>query len=152
MWCNLKCSCPDDQSEPQHALLQDGRFVVTYIDEPSGYKQIVASIMSAANSNDDVLEGDDNANTLSSNGGVDVIYGYAGDDSFAGPFAIGSIVDGGIDTDTDTVYFTGTAADYSVVNQGGSNLVTDNRVDSPDGEVTLYNIETLVFSDSQMSF
>ena len=134
----------DDQYEPQVAVLSDGRVAVTYLDAATGYDRATVTILSAATSGADVLHGDDLDNVMSTNGGVDTLYGYAGNDNFYGPYEAGTEIDGGLDSDS--VYFTGAAADYSVVDQGGSHSVT-----GPEGEIILYNIETLVFSDSQMS-
>jgi Ca2+-binding RTX toxin-like protein len=138
-----------EQYNVQVTLAADGRLVMSYLDDASGNDKATATFVSLATTNDDVMQGNSDDNVLSSNGGIDTLYGYEGNDSFYGPFAPGSEVYGGLDTDK--VMFTGDTADYIVVNQGGYYLVTDNRVDSPDGEVKLYDIETLVFSDGELS-
>ncbi|MCA9128373.1 MAG: hypothetical protein KDB22_14875 [Planctomycetales bacterium] len=49
---------------------------------------------------------------------------------------------------TDTIQFTGSLTDYSVVKvSDGSLLVTDRRPDSPDGVVVIRNVENYLFSD-----
>ena len=89
---------------------------------------------------DDILIGNAADNTLTGNDGADRFYASGGSD----------VYDGG--AGTDTVYFTGLQAEYSVSTNGsGNTVITDLRAGSPDGVTELIGIETIVYGTATPS-
>lgn len=84
-------------------------------------------------SGDDNLIGNAADNVLTGNGGNDSFFASGGNDTFNGGAG------------TDTAYFSGASTDYTVIDNGGSLTVTDNRAGSPDGTVELIGIENIVY-------
>ena len=81
----------------------------------------------------DVIDGNGADNELRGGGGDDSLRGRGGDD-----LLIGGPGD-------DTAVYSGRAADYRVVTNGGATTVTDLRPGAPEGTDTLREIETIRF-------
>jgi Ca2+-binding RTX toxin-like protein len=77
----------------------------------------------------------DDAVSFTGGRGDDIFAGGAGNDAFDGRQGF------------DTVMFSGVRSDYSLEFVNGAWVVTDNRLDAPDGVDTLKNIERITFSD-----
>ena len=80
--------------------------------------------------------------------GSDQMTGTALDDVFVG-LGGNDTIDGG--AGTDTVYYLGNFADYTIASGVAGWTVTDNRTGAPEGADTLKNIETLVFADKSVT-
>ncbi|WP_417467372.1 M10 family metallopeptidase C-terminal domain-containing protein [Maricaulis sp.] len=88
----------------------------------------------------DTLIGNSADNELTGNGGNDTFYASGGTDVYNG--------NGG----SDTVVFSGLQTDYSVTTNGsGNTVVTDLRVNTPDGVTELISIETIEYGTSAPS-
>ncbi|MGB3167158.1 MAG: hypothetical protein WBA68_10335, partial [Alteraurantiacibacter sp.] len=102
---------------------------------------------------DDVLNGNDGADTLVASGGDDIVNGGAGDDVLVGQGG-NDALDGG--DDTDTAVYTGNFADFSIGTTTDANgrvngftTVTDaNAADGDEGADTLTSVEVLQFADA----
>ena len=88
--------------------------------------------------NDTIYTGADN-DKVDAGSGDDVIYGEGGDDEINGG-------DG-----EDSAVFSGAYADYTVVPGGDGWLVTDNRLNSPEGSDQYTSVEHLVFTDTTLT-
>jgi Ca2+-binding RTX toxin-like protein len=88
------------------------------------------------------VAGSDLGDVISANGGDDYVYGLGGDDQIDGGSG-NDFIDGGNGIDTAT--FSGVYADYTIVDNVNSFIVTDNV--GSDGIDTLLDVEQLEFSD-----
>ncbi|MEO1498665.1 MAG: hypothetical protein AAFV43_16090 [Planctomycetota bacterium] len=97
---------------------------------------------------DDYLIGDAGDDTLIGGEGNDRLYGTTGENELEGGAGDDLIVGG---RDTDTARFSGTIADYEVLQlEDGSYQVTDTRPDG-DGVDTVKNVESFAFADGTVS-
>jgi hypothetical protein len=86
------------------------------------------------------MSGNVNSNTLQGGSGNDTFRGGGGTDTVLG--------NGGIDQ----ALFTGTLANYTITQLAASTWrVQDNRVGTPDGRVTVTDVEDLVFTDQVLN-
>lgn len=162
------------------ALLNDGRLAVAYSDNSSGLYQAHVTLLHPGTADSDVLRGNDGRNillglegnnTLHGEAGNDLLfdgtqaYGGDGDDTFYGghtlnggngndrfngPFDNGAVIDGG--NDFDILVLSGNNLDHSVFYNGdGSYEVVDNRINSPNGTITLLNVEAIDFDDGRQT-
>ncbi len=92
---------------------------------------------------DESLDAGDKDNLIYGFGGDDTLRGNAGDDLING----GSENAGG----GDIAQFSGNQADYTISVEGGDVIITDTRLDSPDGTDTLRDIEALEFADATIA-
>ncbi|MBN8604209.1 MAG: cadherin domain-containing protein, partial [Planctomycetes bacterium] len=87
----------------------------------------------------DNLTGNSASNSIQGGGGNDVLFGAGGNDT----------IDGG--SGTDVLVLSGKRSDYTVTNNSGTYTVVDNRSGSPDGTLTVTNVETYRFEDGDLS-
>lgn len=100
-------------------------------------------------SGNDTIVGNTANNIIFGNTGSDKLYGLAGNDTFHGGSG-NDFIDGGYNTDT--VVFGGSYDNYQIVqNTDNTWTIRDLRSGSPDGTDTLKGIETLKFSDQQVT-
>jgi Ca2+-binding RTX toxin-like protein len=96
-------------------------------------------------SGDDRLDGGAGDDTLTGGGGNDTLIGGAGNDNLTGGGGNDTLIGG---DGLDTAVYTGTSTDYTfTVGSDGNLRITDNRVNSPDGQDTLIGIEQIQFAD-----
>ncbi|KQP07491.1 hypothetical protein ASF26_21595 [Methylobacterium sp. Leaf93] len=94
-------------------------------------------------SGSDQVFGEDGDDTLNGSSGNDILTGGGGND----------IIDGG-SQDTggaDVAVFSGNLRDYTIVLSGPDFLITDNRLNSPDGTDTVRGVEQFRFADGTIS-
>ena len=78
-----------------------------------------------------------------------MLTGGSANDTFTGG-AGNDTIDGGAGTG-DTVVFSGTRANYTIVLAGATYTIADNRGGSPDGTDTVTNVENFQFSDGTLT-
>ncbi len=98
-------------------------------DTISGFENVTAS------AHNDTIVGSSGDNTIYAQQGDDMITGAGGDDTIYGA------------SGTDTAIYTGTWADYTITESGGTYTIVDNRPGSPDGTDTVSHVEFFQFSD-----
>ncbi len=91
--------------------------------------------------------GDAGNNWFMADDAIDTLQGGGGDDTLDGGLAYTSVFGPG----ADIAVYSGTRAQYTITVQGGTVTVTDNRAGSPDGSDTVVNVETLRFSNRDVS-
>ncbi|PIF04924.1 MAG: hypothetical protein CSA86_00010 [Arcobacter sp.] len=95
----------------------------------------------------DRLYGGTGNDTLNGDAGNDIIDAGAGDDTIRAG-AGDDIIDGGAGDDTLTL--TGNLDDYTITRNANDSLtIADNRVGSPDGTDTVFNVETVRFANGE---
>ena len=106
------------------------------------YKNQTQSLIENAigGSGNDVIYGNQGANTLKGGAGNDKLYGRAGND----------VLDGG--SGSDTIVFSGQRSHYGIVRlSDGAIEITDRRSGSPDGVDVVRNTESFQFTDKTYS-
>ena len=93
----------------------------------------------------DTLTGDGGANTLNGGLGDDLLTGGAGDDTFIGGGGSDTVLGG---DGVDTLVLRGAKAEYLVALTATGYRLTDMRAGSPDGQVTIQDVEKVAFSDT----
>ena len=96
----------------------------------------------------DSLSGGNGSDQLSGGSGNDQLGGGSGQDTLNGG-AGDDLLDGG--SGADVAIFSGSWADYTIAETGGTYTVTDNRPGSPDGTDTLVNVELFRFADGDVT-
>ncbi|MEM9634512.1 MAG: hypothetical protein AAGA50_24495, partial [Pseudomonadota bacterium] len=97
----------------------------------------------------DTITGTDQDDTIRGGSGNDTLYGGDGNDTLEGGSGTDVLYGG---SGTDTAVFSGSISDYDVTqNADGSLSIADTRSGSPDGTDRVYDIETLRFSDGDLT-
>ncbi|MES0882123.1 cadherin domain-containing protein [Roseibium sp. SCP14] len=97
----------------------------------------------------DTITGTDQDDTIRGGTGNDTLYGGDGDDTLEGGSGSDALHGG---SGADTAVFSGNFADYDITqNADGSLTIADTRAGSPDGTDKVYDVESLRFSDGDLS-
>lgn len=96
----------------------------------------------------DVLAGNNDANTLSGDAGRDVLRGHGGDDVLIGGRGDDTLHGGG--GDNDVAVMGGLRSDYAVTAQAGGKYRITDAVSNRDGSDVLATVEWVRFSDGEM--
>lgn len=124
----------------EHVVLGDGG--VSFVDHG------VAELSVEGGSGDDVITAHDLGGELHGGAGADILVGLAGDDVFQGE-AGNDIIEGGMGVDV--AVFSGNWSDYTIIENDGTYLITDNRAGSPDGTDIVVDVELFRFTDGDLS-